>query len=88
MISRASVRQQITKPPTKRKSKSKSKSGWIKKAIEQPGALRAKLKVKPGKKITQAQLKKALRSKNPTTRRQANLAKTLKSLRKKRKANV
>ena len=86
MISRSSVRQQIMKPPTKRKSK--SKSGWIKKAIKRPGALRAKLKVKPGKKITQAQLKKALRSKNPTTRRQANLAKTLKSLRKKRKANV
>jgi len=82
MISRSSVRQQIMKPPTKRKSK----SGWIKKAIKRPGALREKLKVKPGKKITQAQLKKALRSKNPTTRRQANLAKTLKSLRKKRKA--
>ena len=79
MISRSSVRQQIMKPPAKRKN-------WIQGAIKRPGALRKKLKVPPGKKITAAQLRKASRSKNPRTRRQANLAKTLKSFRKKRKA--
>jgi hypothetical protein len=79
MISRSSVRQQIMKPPAKRKN-------WIKEAITQPGALRRKLKVPPGKKITAAQLRKASRSKNPRTRRQANLAKTLKKMSRKRRS--
>ena len=63
------------------KSKSKSKD-WIKGAVKRPGALRKKLGVKKGKKITAAQLKKASNSKNPRTRRQANLAKTFKKMRK------
>jgi hypothetical protein len=80
MINRASVGQQIMKAPKKRKSSKK----WIQGAIKQPGALRKKLGVKPGKKISKAALKKATRSKNPTTRRQANLAVTLGKLRKKK----
>jgi hypothetical protein len=80
MISRSSVRQQIMKPPAKRKK------DWIKGAIKRPGALRKKLRVKPGKKITTAQLNKASRSKNPRTRRQANLAKTLKKMSRKRRS--
>ena len=79
MTSRSSVRQQIMKPPTKRKRKSSTKD-WIQGAIKRPGALRKKLGVKPGKKITTAQLNKASKSKNPRTRRQANLAKTLKKM--------
>jgi hypothetical protein len=79
MISRSSVRQQIMKPPTKRKN-------WIQGAIKRPGALRKKLKVPPGKKITTAQLNKASKSKNPRTRRQANLAKTLKKMSRKRRS--
>jgi len=67
------------KPPAKRKN-------WIKGAIKRPGALRKKLGVKPGKKITTAQLNKASRSKNPRTRRQANLAKTLKKMSRKRRS--
>jgi len=67
------------KPPAKRKN-------WIKEAITQPGALRRKLKVPPGKKITTAQLNKASKSKNPRTRRQANLAKTLKKMSRKRRS--
>ena len=65
------------------KSKSKPKSkDWIKGAVKRPGALRKKLGVKKGKKITAAQLKKASNSKNPLTRKQANLAKTFKKMRK------
>jgi hypothetical protein len=56
---------------------------WIQKAIKRPGALRKKLGVKSGQKIPAAKLNKAARSSNPTTRRQANLAKTLGKLRKK-----
>jgi hypothetical protein len=73
------------KPPAKRKRKSSTKD-WIKGAIKRPGALRRKLGVKPGKKITAAQLNKASRSKNPRTRRQANLAKTLKKMSRKRRS--
>ena len=82
MVRRSDVRQQITKTPSKRKS---SKKRWIEEAIKQPGALRRKLKVKPGKKISKVALRKATRSKNPTTRRQANLAITLGKLRKKKR---
>ena len=82
MINRASVGQEIMKAPKKRKSSKK----WIQGAIKRPGALRKKLGVKPGKKISKAALKKATRSKNPTTRRQANLAITLGKLRKRKKS--
>ena len=58
--------------------KAPKKKNWIKEAIKRPGALRKKLNIKAGKKITTAQLNKALKSKNSRTRRQANLAKTLK----------
>tara|TARA_R100001143_G_scaffold62643_1_gene66452 strand:+ start:696 stop:908 length:213 start_codon:yes stop_codon:yes gene_type:complete len=65
------------------KSKPKSKSkDWIKGAVKRPGALRKKLGVKKGKKITAAQLNKAAKSKNPLTRKQANLAETFKKMRK------
>ena len=42
-----------------------------------------KLGVKKGKTISAAQLNKAAKSSNPTTRRQANLAKTFRKMRKK-----
>ena len=53
---------------------------WISGAIKHPGALRAKLKVPQGQKIPAKKLDKALHSSNPTTRKQANLAKTLKKM--------
>lgn len=59
-----------------------AKEKFIQKAIKRPGALRAKLHVKKGKKISTAQLKKAEHSKNATTRKQANLAETLRSFHK------
>lgn len=55
---------------------------WIAGAIKHKGALREKLHVKKGKKISTAQLKKAEHSKNPTSRKQANLAETLRSFHK------
>lgn len=47
------------------------------------GALHETLHVPEGKKIPESKLKKAEHSKNPTTRKRANLAETLKGLKKK-----
>lgn len=55
---------------------------WIQKAIKHPGALHAALKVPEDKKIPQSKLTKALHSENPRMRKMANLAKTLRGLRK------
>ena len=67
---------------TSKKKKSSGKN-WIQGAVKRPGALRKKLGVKKGKTISAAQLNKASKSSNPTTRRQANLAKTYRKMRKK-----
>jgi len=61
-----------------------AKDRWIQKAIKKPGALRKTLKAKPGEPIPAAKLKKAEKSKNPTTARRARLAETLKKLRPKK----
>ncbi len=55
---------------------------FIKKAIKHPGALRKALHVKKGEKIPEAKLEKAEHSKNPKMRKRANLAETLKKMRK------
>ncbi len=60
------------------------KKNWIKGAIKHPGALREKLHVPEGKKIPESKIKKAEHSKSPTLRKEANLAETLKKLRKKK----
>jgi len=60
-----------------------AKKKWIQDAIKHPGALRKSLHVKEGEKIPASKLKKAEHSKNPTTRRRANLAETLKDMHKK-----
>lgn len=57
-------------------------ANWIKGAIKHPGALRAKAGVKAGEKIPEKKLTQMAHSSNPTTRRQANLAKTLKGIHK------
>lgn len=54
---------------------------WIKGAIEHKGALHKSLGVPQGDKIPEKKLEKAEHSKNPTTRKRANLAETLKKLR-------
>ena len=57
-------------------------ANWIAGAIKKPGALRKSLHVKKGEKIPEEKLKKAEHSKNPKTRKRANLAETLKKLHK------
>jgi hypothetical protein len=53
---------------------------WIQGAIKHPGALHRSLGVPEGQKIPAKKLAKAAHSSNPTTRRRAALAKTLKKL--------
>jgi hypothetical protein len=60
----------------------KGKKNFIQKAIKHPGALREELHVKKGKNIPEEKLEKAEKSKNPLMRRRANLAETLKHLKK------
>lgn len=55
---------------------------WIAGAIKHPGALHRALHVPAGEKIPAKKLAKAAHSDNPTMRRRANLAKTLKGLHK------
>lgn len=63
----------------------KSKTNWIKSAIKRPGALSKKLGVPQEKNIPMTKLKKAAKSSNKTTARQARLAMTLKKISAKRK---
>lgn len=58
---------------------------WIQKANIKKGALSKKLGVPEEKNIPMSKLKKAAKSSSPKTRKQANLAITLKSIAKKRK---
>lgn len=58
-------------------------ANWIAGAIKKPGALRKALHVKKGEKIPASKLKKAEHSKNPTMRKRAVLAETLKKMHKK-----
>ena len=51
---------------------------WIQGAIQHPGALHRALHVPEGEKIPAKKLAKAAHSSNPTMRRRAALAKTLK----------
>ena len=58
---------------------------WIQKALnpEKKGALHKALNVAEGKKIPSEKLKKATHSKNPTLKKRAVLAETLKKIGKK-----
>jgi hypothetical protein len=58
-----------------------AKDKWIQDAIKSPGALHKALGVAKGKKISEAKLEKAEHSKNPTTKKRAILAETLKKMR-------
>lgn len=55
---------------------------WIQEAIHNPGALHKTLGVPSGKKIPLSLLEKAEHSRNPTTRRRAQLAETLRGFHK------
>lgn len=54
-----------------------TKEKWIKGAIKHPGALHKALGVAEGKKIPEKKLDKATHSKNPTVKKEAVLARTL-----------
>lgn len=60
-----------------------AKDKWIQDAIKHKGALHKSLGVPEGKKIPEKKLEKAEHSKNPTTRKRAVLAETLKGFHKK-----
>lgn len=51
---------------------------WIQGAVKNKGALHRTLHVPMGEKISEKKLEKAEHSKNPTTRKRADLAETLK----------
>jgi hypothetical protein len=57
-----------------------AKDKWIQSAIKHPGVLKKSLHVKKGEKIPAEKLKKAEKSKNPTLRKRAVLAETLRGL--------
>lgn len=61
------------------------KKKWIQEALgpKSKGKLHKKLGVPEGKKIPEAKLKKAEKSKSPSLRKEAVLAETLKRIRKK-----
>lgn len=58
------------------------KKKWIQGAIKHKGALHKELHVKEGEKIPASKLKKAEHSKNPTLKKRAVLAETLKKMHK------
>jgi len=57
-------------------------TNWIAGAIKKPGALKKSLGVKKDEKIPAKLLKKAEHSSNPTTRKRAVLAETLRKFKK------
>ena len=56
---------------------------WIQGAVKHPGRLHEKLHVPQGEKIPEKKIEKASHSSDPTLRREANLAETLKGFHKK-----
>ena len=54
---------------------------WIKDATKNKGGLHKSLGIKENKTLSTKTIDKAIHSKSPTIRKQANLAKTLKSFR-------
>lgn len=60
----------------------KDNGHWIEDAHLKKNALRKELHVKKGKKIPEKKLEKASKSENPKLAKRANLAKTLRGIRK------
>ena len=77
-VSRASIPKEIKMAKKKKKKDNKK---WIQKAIKRPGALRKKAGVKKGEKIPVSKLKSMSKSKNPRTKKQAQLALTFRKMR-------
>jgi len=62
-----------------------AKKKWIQSAVKKPGAFTNWCKKQGYKGVTSACIAEGKRSKNPTTRRRANLAATLRKMRRKKK---
>jgi hypothetical protein len=60
----------------------KASKNWIAGAVKKPGALRRTLGVSKGKDIPEKKLEAATHSRNPKTRRRAQLAETFRSFNK------
>lgn len=65
--------------------KKKKNKRWIQGAIENPGAFTEWCKRRGYSGVTQKCIEEGMRSKNPTIRRRANLARTLRKLARKKK---
>ncbi len=76
-INRTSIPKEIKMAKGKKKDNKK----WIQKAIKRPGALRKKAGVKKDEKISISKLKSMSKSKNPRTKKQAQLALTFRKMR-------
>ena len=63
----------------------KAKKNWIQSAIKNPGSFTEWCKRRGYKGVTSECIAEGLKSKDPTTRRRAALAKTLKGMAKRRK---
>lgn len=59
-------------------SRAQKTERWIQGAIKKPGALHKQLGIPKDKKIPEKTLKRAKHSENPTLRKRANLAETMK----------
>lgn len=70
------------KPQHSYERKKAASGKWIQEAIQKPGALHKTLGVPAGKKIPMSLIEKAEHSRNPTTRRRAQLAETLRGFHK------
>ena len=62
----------------------KSKKDWIGKAVKKPGSFTSYCKKKGYKGVTEKCIKEGQKSKNPTTRKRANLAKTFRKMNEKK----
>ena len=65
---------------TPNKGKSKKSKGWIQKAVKKKGAFTEYCKKQGYNGVTEACIQKGLKSKNPTTKKRANLAKTFRKM--------
>ena len=63
----------------------KKKKKWIKGAIKKPGSFTAFCKSKGHKGVTDECIRMGLASKNPTIRKRAQLARTLRGMKKRKK---
>jgi len=85
---RKTAKKTVRRSTNKNKKTSNKKNDWVKKAIKNPGAFRAYCQKHGFSKVNTQCINIGLKSKDPTTRRRAALAKALKNMRKKRQQKL